>query len=197
MNSKTAGHGDAEDAITVVESKRRWLRIDNRPVIFIVGILLILILTGTLLWWHNDSKNVARSKADDQKQAALVAVNQASQLDRTGDYAGEAKVFKNYLATNPPKQYQYKPLVTLGLLAQIRKDYKSALQYYNKAIAINDGNLSEFDAENIALVAGATGDQPKMLVYTKKALQIAEKNPKAYSDIADLKATIKHLEETQ
>ncbi len=198
MSSKETQSGASANKAFEKNSKPSWLRREKNSKYVSLGILvLVIVVVAGLLWWHNENNNAAKNKAEAQKQAAQTAVDHANQLDQSGDYASEAKVYKNYLATNPPKKYQYKPLVSLGLLAQMRKDYKSALNYYNQAIAINGGNLSEFDAENIALVAGATGDKPKMLVYFKKALQIAEANPKAYTDIKDLKATIKNLEATK
>jgi tetratricopeptide (TPR) repeat protein len=114
-------------------------------------------------------------------------------MDHEGKYNDEAKLLKQYLKGNPPKQYQYQPLMTLGNLAYQKRDDAGALQYYNEAVAANGGNLKEIDAESIAMAAQAKGDKATAIKYYKLAIQLTDVQPGVANNIDDFKATIKYL----
>ncbi len=167
------------------DHKRRFI-----PNWTFVVVLCVILAIGAGGWLTFNYINQSTS-APDQYNSVM---SQADYLDQELNYTDEASTLKNYLATNPPKQDRYKPLVLLGNLAVDDHNNAKAVQYYQQAVADDGGHLTEFDAETIGQTEAAEGNNTLALQYFKNALKIAQANPAESGDIDDLNATIKNLE---
>jgi hypothetical protein len=125
------------------------------------------------------------------------AMSQAEQLDRLGKYTQETGVLTGYLAGKPAAADRYEPLILLGNLAGDKRQDNAAISYYLQAMAANGGQASEFLAESIGEAAAAAGKKDLAITYFTEALEQARIHPQEADNLADLTATLAHLEANQ
>ena len=161
---------------------------------FIAGCVVVIIgscIASYFLWRANS--HARKAKFDSEAAVQSAVLKEAARDDHAGDYVTEATVLSNYLKSNPPQKYRYEPLMNLGNLAYDRRDDAGALNYYKKAVAANNGKLTEFDAESIAQAAQAAGDKNMAIQYYKQAIKLTKVQPGVGNNIDEFKQIIRHL----
>lgn len=164
-----------------VYQKRHWKR-------FIMPLLALAIIAGIMVAvvWRLRSQQDAQDQA---KQAAAV-LKEAQTLDNSHKYTFETQVLENYVNTNPPKQYQYQPLLQLGVLALNHQDYAGALKWYKRAEAVS-GKVQLLDAAGAGEAEAVLGNKQAAISYYQQAANLANTSD---PNETNFKAEIKALE---
>lgn len=152
----------------------------------IAAVLVVVAAFGLVYGWH-----FWQSMAE--KQAYDNAMQHADLLDRQSQFKEEESVLADYIKTNPPQQYRYKPLMRLGNVAFNQHNYKGALTYYQQAVAANGGKMQLIDAESMAMAAAAAADKEAAIKYYKQAISLTKVQPGVRNDIDEFKIAIKKL----
>ncbi|HSW80380.1 MAG TPA: hypothetical protein VLG47_06395 [Candidatus Saccharimonadales bacterium] len=169
-------------------------RLGKRKLVALLSIVLIvLIVIGVFLWSKNESNIAANNKKNADKLAYESTLKQAKSYESALNLAGESKVLQDYLKTNPPKQYQYTPLMDLASIAYNQRKDALAISYYKKAETAS-GKIQEYDVVGIAVAAQAEGDKKTAISYYKKAIKLTQVQPGVANSIDDYKSAIDYLE---
>jgi tetratricopeptide (TPR) repeat protein len=104
-------------------------------------------------------------------------------------------LLKNYLATNPPHQYQYRVAIQLGTLSINKPDYPAALHWYQQAQAVNNGKLEMDAAVGAAIASANLGHKQAAIDYYRKAIALTDQSADAPSNsgIENYKNSIRAL----
>jgi tetratricopeptide (TPR) repeat protein len=148
-----------------------------------LSLLITVIFVATCLtacgiaYMRNQNAQATARKIAAQTRATEVSANNAAtlgrarKLDDAFQFGAEQKLLESYLATNPPQQFKLRALIQLGLLQYRDKHYKTALDLYHQAEALN-GQKDLAVVLGIAMSSAASGDKQTAISYYKKAIDI-------------------------
>ncbi|VAW89298.1 TPR domain protein, putative component of TonB system [hydrothermal vent metagenome] len=143
-----------------------------------------------------DAKDIASSKPGNDHIASRLS--QAMMLHQQNKIDEAANIYREIL-TNQPDNID--ALHLLGLFYAHHKDYKTAIEYYDKALAYNPSFAAGYHNRGVAL--NYTGDHLKAVESLKQAIKITPNNPDTHSNLANIlssqgehKEAIKHYKKT-
>lgn len=168
----------------IIQPRRR----SRRTLLIIAGIVLVVGLVAGYFTYQKYQQ--LQSAKENQR-----IWQEATQLDDHRSYDVEYILLKNYLATNPPHQYQYRVAIQLGTLSINKPDYTAALHWYEQAQSINNGKLEMDAAVGAAIAAANLGRKQEAIDYYRKAIALTDKSPDApaNSGIENYKNSIRAL----
>jgi tetratricopeptide (TPR) repeat protein len=96
-------------------------------------------------------------------------------LDARHDYTAEIKLLDGYIASKPPKKYQYATLLQLGDLTYQTKDYGAAYAWYSQAGTMS-AKPAVRDLVGVAESAAAIGDKAAAISSYQDAIKLLPAN---------------------
>jgi tetratricopeptide (TPR) repeat protein len=136
--------------------------------IVMLAVVLVLVIAGAVY--------LALVK-NQQAVGAQSTWKQAEQLDQNQLYNNEYVLLSNYINSNPPKQYRYRVLVQLGLLASNQKKYQDSLKWYQQAKSVRKGE-DEIPLDiGLASAEANLGDKQAAIADYKQAIKQIESSP--------------------
>ena len=103
-----------------------------------------------------------------------VAVSQADQLERSGNYTDEVSLLETYVNSNPMEKYQEPAAVKAASVASAHKNYRAAYRMYVKAWVLEGQNPKLETVVGVAQSAAFIGDKSSARSFYEQAINLLD-----------------------